>query len=107
MTLDYEIMEIKKTLEEHEERIKELEKLGKDEVKKVPIKRESIPDHLNYLKSEKFFDQPKFTMEIMERLAQEGYHYPLQSLTHPLQQAVRKGTLGRIKKEKKWAYCKR
>jgi len=108
MTFEDEIKEIKKKLAEHEKRIKKLE--GPDEVikkKKTTKKKESILDRLSRLKSQGFFDQPRFTNEIVAKFATEGYHYPSESLTWPLQKAVRDGLLGRIKKEKKWAYCKR
>ena len=102
-----EIMGIKKKLEEHEKRIGDLENLIKGRGKRAVTKKESILDRLTNLKSEGFFDQPQTAKEIMEKLAQEGYHYPQQSLTEPLQRAVRRGVLGRIKKNKKWAHCKR
>lgn len=102
--------EIKKILDNHEKRISKLEKkleAGIKKPKKLTAERKTISDHLDYLKSEGFFDQPKKTREIVERLAQEGYHYPPESLTYSLQKAVQKKVLGRVKKEKKWAYCKR
>ena len=105
--LDEEIIEIKKNLEEHEKRIENLEKLFKTGGKKALTQRKSIFDHLTHLKSEGFFDQPQTLKEIAEKLAQEGYHYPQQSLTEPLQRAIRQGVLGRIKKNRRWAYCKR
>lgn len=108
MTLEDELTEIKRKLVDHEKRIKKLE--GPDKVikkKKTTKKKESILDRLSRLKSQGFFNQPKFVNEIVEKLATEGYHYPPQSLTWSLQKAVRDGLLGRIKKEKKWAYCKR
>jgi len=107
MTLEDEIKEIKKKLEDHEKRIKKIEGSDKAIKRKSRKKKETILDHLSRLKSQGFFDQPKLAKEIVEKLATEGYHYPPQSLTWSLQKAVRGGELGRIKKEKKWAYCKR
>lgn len=69
--------------------------------------KKSIMDHFKELKAEKFFDKPRFLREIGEKLVEKGYHYPLESLTDPLQRAVRRRVLGRIKKEGKWAYVKR
>jgi hypothetical protein len=69
--------------------------------------KKSIMDQLKELKAENFFSKPKFLREIGERLAEKGYHYPLESLTEPLQRAVRRRILGRIKKDRKWAYVKR
>lgn len=102
-----EIPEIKKQLENHEKRIEDLENLIRGRPKRAVTKRKTILDHLTHLKSEGFFDQPKMTREIIEKLASEGYHYPHESLTGPLQKAVRQGLLGRIKKNKNWAYCRR
>ena len=101
------VEEINKRLEDHERRIKNLEQLVKGKNKRIFTKRKSIFDHLTHLKSEGFFDQPKNLKEIVEKLAQESYHYPQQSLTEHLQRAVRQGVLGRVKKDKKWTYCKR
>lgn len=107
MTLEREITEIKKKLKEHEQRIRDLENRFKDKDKKVFTKKKSITDHLEILKAEGFFDQPKFAKEIVKRLGQKGYHYRPESLTRSFQYTVRKGILGRIKKEGKWVYCKR
>ena len=107
MMANEEIVEIKKKLAEHAKRIEDLENLVQAGSKRVAVKRKSISDHLTHLKSEGFFDQPQTTKEIVERLAQEGYHYLPQSLTWSLQRAIRQGVLGRIKKSGKWAYCKR
>ena len=102
-----ETIEIKKKLEEHEKRIASLENLIKAKGKRVVTKRKSITDHLIHLKFEGFFDQPKTVKEIIEKLAQEGYHYPDRSLADPLRRAIRQGILGRMKRDKLWAYCKR
>jgi len=107
MTLEDEISEIKKKLVELEKRIKNLESPGKTTKKKGDRKKLSISDRLSKLKTQGFFDQPKLTNEIVAKLATEGFHYPHSSLTWPLQNAVRIGELGRVKKQGKWAYCKR
>lgn len=105
--LEDEIKVLKLKLENHEKRIIKLEIPDKNEKKKTIKKKESISDRLSRLKLQGFFDKPKFTTEIVQKLATVGYHYPPESLTAPLQRAVRAGELGRIKKENKWAYCKR
>jgi enoyl reductase-like protein len=102
-----EIIEITKTLENHEKRIKKLEDLLMGGKKKTASSRKSIIDHLDYLKSEGFFNEPRTLKEIVDRLVQESYHYPQTSLTDPLKRAVRQQMLRRIKKDGKWAYCKR
>lgn len=107
MPSNEEITKIKKKLEEHEKRIEDLEKSFKSGRKKLVTKRKFIRDHLTYLKSEGFFDEPRIVKQIVEKLAEEGYHYPPESLTASLQRTIKKGVLGRIKKNGKWAYCKR
>jgi len=102
-----EIIEIKKKLEEHDKRIEKVERFVSGKRNRAAKVRKSILDHLVEFKSDGFFNDPRFLKEIVEKLAQEGYHYRVQSLTEPLQRAVRRGVLGRIKKEGKWAYCKR
>jgi len=107
MILENEIKGIMSKLENHEKRIMKLEIPEKAGKKKSIKKKETISDRLSRLKSQGFFDQPKLTNEIVQKLATYGYHYPPQSLTWSLQKSVRVGELGRVKKESKWAYCKR
>lgn len=110
MTLEKEILKIKGILEEYDKRISALEKKIKGATQKTVTKKKvpkSISDHLEFIKSKGFFDKPRTTSEIVERLGQEGYHYPPQSLTWSLQKTVQNKMLGRIKKDRKWAYCKR
>lgn len=102
-----DIKKISKKLGEHEKRIGNLEKIIKGRKKKVLTERKTILDHLTYLKSEGFFDEPRVIREIVNILAQEGYHYPPESLTYPLQRAVQQRILGRTKVGKLWGYCKR
>jgi len=107
MSQEEDVKKILKKLEEYEKRIEDLENQIKGKSKNVLTKKKSITDHLEILKAEGFFDQPKFVKEIVKRLGQKGYHYRPESLTRSLQYTVRKGILGRVKKEGKWAYCKR
>ena len=102
-----ETHQVNKKLKELEKRIETLENALRPKRKRTITGKKSILDHVEFLKSEGFFDQPKTLKEIVERLAQESYHYRQQSLTNPLQRAVRQGMLGRIKKNRKWAWCKR
>lgn len=107
MPNEEQLRNVIKKLEEHEKRIKRLENpLTQKTPRKTTIKR-TILDQVNELKAEGFFDNPRMVTEITEKLAEKGYHYPESSLTHPLQRAVRQGILGRLKKDDKWAYCKR
>lgn len=101
------IEKIKKQLENHEKRITQLEKPPTRKEKSTSTKRTTILDMIDWLKADGFFDQPKSLAEIIEKLAQEGYHYPQSSLTAPLQRAIRKRILGRLKKDGNWVYTKR
>jgi hypothetical protein len=92
---------------ELEKRISALEMLAGSKTTSKKTSKISILDHLNNLKSKAFFDDTRTVKEITEKLAEKGYHYPGDSLSHPLQIAIRKGILGRIKKNGIWAYCKR
>jgi len=107
MMSNEEIVEIKKKLEEHEKRITQLEKSPKRKEKSTSAKRTTILDMLDGLKADGFFDQPKLLADIVNKLAEEGYHYPQSSLTRPLQRATRGKMLGRLKQNGKWAYAKR
>ncbi|MCX6777703.1 MAG: hypothetical protein NT157_02350 [Candidatus Micrarchaeota archaeon] len=76
-------------------------------VEKKQQGKASITKQIMELKEEKFFDSPKRSEEIRQKLASNGYHYPSQSLTWSLQELVRKRKLGRIKEGKGWRYVKR
>jgi hypothetical protein len=105
-----ELSNIKKILKDHEKRIAKLESGGKKIIgksSKHSEKRKTIPELLVELKQSSFFNQPKFVSEIVEKLAELGYHYSGDSLTYALLEAVRTKSLGRIKKENKWGYVKR
>jgi len=100
--------DVKVELVKLEKRIIELEKkLPNQKTSNEKIGKKSIIDLLLQLKSEEFFDEPKSLKQIVGKLGEISYHYAPGSLTAPLQRAVRKGILGRIKKEEKWAYVKR
>ena len=104
-----EISQLKKMLTDHEERITKLEQamLATSGEPRITHAKSSIFGRLIALKSERFFDDLRTLREIVKKLAEQSYHYPPQSLTEPLQRAVRTGELGRVKKEGLWAYCKR
>ncbi|MBM3118962.1 MAG: hypothetical protein FJ006_05325 [Chloroflexi bacterium] len=113
MTNSVTIEMLRKKLEDHERRIVKLEEACMPMEKNVSArkagvsKRLSIFDWLKQLKSEGFFDRPRFSTDIVARLAEKGYHYPPQSLTEPLQRAIKQKVLGRLKKNGIWAYVKR
>lgn len=80
----------------------------KQKTKKHTKGKISIMDRLTGLKEENFFNKPRPTIEIKQKLAEAGYHYSANSLTEPLQRAVRKKVLGRIKTKKGiWGYVRR
>ncbi len=95
----HEIYKLESTIGSSEGKSAKSTKTGKQKM--------TIPQLLVELKQEKFFNQPKFTKEIVNRLAMDGHHYPSRSLTYALQQSVRSRTLGRVEKNGKWAYVSR
>ena len=53
---------------------------------------------------EQFFKKPKGMGEIQAQLANLGYHYPLTSLSGPLQSYVKRRKLRRFKQGSKYVY---
>lgn len=105
-----DLEKLKKTIKDHEKRISKLESMiteSSGKSKKTTGKRKSIIDLFVELKDSKFFNKPQFLNQIVDKLAEMGYHYSASSLTEPLQRAVRQRILGRIKKDGKWAYVSR
>lgn len=103
-----DIEAFKKVLADHEKRIKKLESTSKaaQQAENNEAKK-GIPALLVELKNEGFFKQPKFLNDVKEKLGQDGYHYSTTSLSGPLQEAVQRRLLGRLKKEGQWAYVNR
>jgi hypothetical protein len=102
-----ELHEIKKILHDHKKRISQLEGTSRPERRRQAKSSKNLTDLLIEFKQAGFFKQPKFLGEVREKLAQEGHHYSSTSLSGPLQKAVKNHTLGRIKKDGKWAYVNR
>jgi hypothetical protein len=67
--------------------------------------RATVPGLLDELIDAKFFTKPKGMGEIQDRLADLGHHYPLTSLSGPLQSHVRARKLRRFKKDRKYVYA--
>lgn len=107
------ISKIEKILESQQNKILMSSKIDKflsgtsGKKKGATDKRKSITDLFIELKESKFFNQPKFVNQIIEKLAEEGHHYSRTSLTAPLQRAVRNRILGRVRKDGIWAYVAR
>ncbi len=67
--------------------------------------RTTINDLLDELTAEKFFKRPKGLGEIRAQLANLGHHYPVTSLSGPLQSYVKDRKLRRFKKDGKYVYA--
>jgi hypothetical protein len=67
--------------------------------------RATVPSLLDELITSKFFAKPKGMGEIQDRLADLGHHYPLTSLSGPLQSHVRARRLRRFKQDGKYVYA--
>jgi hypothetical protein len=74
-------------------------------VRTVKSGRTTLPALLDELIGAKFFSKPKGMGEIQTRLADLGHHYPLTSLSGPLQWHVRRRKLRRFKKDGKYVYA--
>jgi len=101
---------IGKILKDHERRLKKLEEKftsGKISEAQSKQKPDSVFDYLMELKTEGFFDKPKFLKDIVYELARRGYHYKSTSLTNPILRVLRQKKLGRVGKPGKWQYVKR
>ncbi len=67
--------------------------------------RTTVSDLLDELTEEKFFKKPKGLGEIRMQLANLGHHYPLTSLSGPLQRYVKDRKLRRFKQDSKYVYA--
>lgn len=72
---------------------------------KAKTRRATVPGLLDGLIEEKFFAKPKGMGDIQRRFADLGHHYPLTSLSGPLQWHVRRRKLRRFKKDGKYVYA--
>lgn len=104
--------EIKKTIEDHENRIKKLEAIifSKKDVTKVSKKSyKGLAGGIRLLIDNGFLNEPKSVKEIMAELKREGYHHPIASLSKILSVNFTKNQklLSRIKEDKCWKYVLR
>lgn len=74
--------------------------------KKENKKRSSASDLVIGLKESGFFDKPKGLSEISEALEQEGFLYPVTSLSGVVLGLVQKKYLRRKKIDRRWVYGK-
>lgn len=101
------VEQIDKRLSEVENILSSLLKTPEKINKKLRKKKVTLIDLFITLKEDGFFDTPRKISDIVNELARRGYHYPASSLTWALIRSVRKGILGRLKKEGVWHYVKR
>lgn len=69
-------------------------------------KRGAASDLVIGLRERGFFDKPKGLSEISKALEEEGFIYPVTTLSGVVLGLVQKKLLGRKKKEGRWAYGK-
>lgn len=74
--------------------------------KKKDKKRMTTPDLILELKEKGFFDKPKGLGEVGTALEEQGYLYPVTSLSGVLLGLLQKRLLSRKKVEGKWVYGK-
>jgi hypothetical protein len=67
--------------------------------------RPTLPRLIAELIEAKFFAKPKGIAEIRARLADLGHHYPVTSMSGPLQDLARQRKLRRFKKDGKYIYA--
>jgi hypothetical protein len=75
-------------------------------VKKEAKKRLAASDLVTNLKEDGFFEKPRSLADIAKALEEQGYLYPVTTLSGIVLGLVQKGTLRRKKVEGRWAYGK-
>jgi len=92
--------------EKHEVHTKELpEKIEGKKINKSYNKL-SASDLLLTLAADNFFNKPKTLAEIKHALEEQGYFYPVTTLSGVVLGLVKKRGLRRIKQNKMWGYVK-
>lgn len=107
--------EIKRILEDHENRLTILEgnkvprpKSSKEEKITHGYRKGSTTEKILSLGD--FFNQPRTIKEILDKLKEKDYHFKASDITLPLRNIVRNGSLKKTKtlhdgtRLKKWAY---
>lgn len=114
MSIEERLSKLEDIVKEMNERLSKVEtilgnllKESQKKIKKSEKRKITLMDLFITLKEDGFFDEPRKISDIAEELARRGYFYPTSSLTKPLIRSVRKGILGRLKKEGVWHYVKR
>jgi len=79
---------------------------GQHKTPKAKTGRATLPGLIDELIEAKFFSKPKGIGELRTRLADLGHHYPLTSLSGPMQKNVRQRKLRRFKQaDGKYVYA--
>lgn len=107
-----EIEELKKIIQEHEDRITKLENQLKikQETKNSPKPSEQndysgIKGGITLLIDNKFLDEPKSVQEIIAEMKREGYYHDRASIDSTLRKVfIKNRTLQRVQENKKWKY---
>ncbi len=104
--------EIKRILQDHEERLEKLELLPSSfkATSQIPAKKfEGLIGGINFLMEQNFFTGLKSADKIWTELKREGYVYPKKSVMKILNVDFvnKKKILNRIKENDVWKYCLR
>ena len=99
-----EIDKIRKTLDKHESRISDLEKLFKSKSDKIPINDERVI--LNLISSG-FFDKPKKYKDIIKELKSKATFNKKTKYTPILKKLTRGDKLERNSVQHQWRYSKK
>ena len=102
-----EIEKLKKTIQDHEDRISKLEKPFSEKKTEKPKKSNftGVSGGIRLLINNGFLDTPKFVSEIVAEMKREGYYHDMPTVDSALRKSFLKNrTLQRIKEEKKWKY---
>lgn len=78
---------------------------GRSRTAKAKSGKTTLPGLIDELMEAKFFTKPKAIGDVRSRLADLGHHYPVTSLSGPLQEHVRKRKLRRFKQDHKYVYA--
>ncbi|MFH1774529.1 MAG: hypothetical protein ABH874_06185 [Methanobacteriota archaeon] len=89
------------------EEVKEVQPTIKKKAQEETKKTSKATDLILSLREEGFFDKPKSLVEIKNALEEQGYYYPITTLSGVVLNILRKKNLGRIKQDKRWLYVKR
>ena len=109
---DTKMEELKKRLEDHENRIKKLEKVlfsKKEPMKALKKNYKGLAGGIRLLIDNGFLNEPKSVKEIMVELKREGYHNSQAGVSSTLSVTFTKSqkVLNRVDENKVWKYVVR